>query len=881
MSLPGRRFLLAVGLTSLLTGFLFWVPIAVAAAPAPELWIGDGPFTRNQTIELGFIQRDNAGGAISQRRASNDPATSGGVLTHGVTVTDDGPWTLAAGPAGPRTVYGQYRYTSGVWSPVASITVTLDTTVDSAMYVDADPRGFFPSADAGVDFHDLMRSPTTPLFGAAYTVDSPGPNGVNVNAGDWAFGFGVDTGPITAGTYDAIATPAPDTVGPTHAIVSARGEQCDGTGPVTVNEIAFTADGDLQTLSADFRLDCFDGVISGSIRYGTIDPVAALDQDADAFLFGLQTVGAAPIQRSLVLTNLGDGPHTLGLAAISGPEAGDFAVVSDGCSGATLGVGDDCTVTVRFTVSARDQRKAFLEIPDESVSQRRRVFLQGFGQQPTSLELTADQVPAFGPAEATISATLRPDTASGTSGSGAIVSLDGVQLFGPSGEGLTDPSRRRDTYHVMVSPGHHTVASSFGPGGFYLGSTATPISFDVGIATSLELTTTTDDGVALGEPATLIARLTTGAAIPGGTLQIRDGVSHAVVASASVSGDDPQLTHTVTLGVGSHPYTADFTPSAPTVQGATDDYDLVVVDGHRPETQMDGALLQTNYFDAAAEFSSPDSPVTFECRVNAADWFACTSPMIFHGNPGLQVISVRAIGPDGLADRTPATKDWLIDISAPAVATPKASILGSSALDAGKVKLHVAWTASDIGVGVGSYDIETRADGGAWTPASSGVTSTSLDRTVSTGHTFDARVRGIDKLGNIGDWQVGGHTTLTQYGDGSASVDYSGHWTRSASPSYWGGVARVSSIAGAQATLRTSMRSVGWVSRVGPTRGKAKVYVDGVYVATVDLHAAQAAGPRVVWSRTWSTTGTHRVTVRVSGTTGHPSVVFDGFVVAR
>ncbi len=69
-------------------------------------------------------------------------------------------------------------------------------------------------------------------------------------------------------------------------------------------------------------------------------------------------------------------------------------------------------------------------------------------------------------------------------------------------------------------------------------------------------------------------------------------------------------------------------------------------------------------------------------------------------------------------------------------------------------------------------------------------------------------------------------------------------------------------------------------SRVGPTRGKAKVYVDGIYRTTIDLHAATAAGPRIVWALNTHSHRLHTVTIKVSGTAGHPSVVVDGFIVS-
>jgi hypothetical protein len=93
-------------------------------------------------------------------------------------------------------------------------------------------------------------------------------------------------------------------------------------------------------------------------------------------------------------------------------------------------------------------------------------------------------------------------------------------------------------------------------------------------------------------------------------------------------------------------------------------------------------------------------------------------------------------------------------------------------------------------------------------------------------------------------------------------------------------VAKASSKGGSSASIKATMKTIEWVSRIGPTRGKAKVAVDGVTVATVNLYSTTASGPRIVWSKTWSSAGSHRVTITIAGTVGHPSVIVDEFIVA-
>ena len=65
-----------------------------------------------------------------------------------------------------------------------------------------------------------------------------------------------------------------------------------------------------------------------------------------------------------------------------------------------------------------------------------------------------------------------------------------------------------------------------------------------------------------------------------------------------------------------------------------------------------------------------------------------------------------------------------------------------------------------------------------------------------------------------------------------------------------------------------------WVGPVGPTRGKAKVYLDGVYVATIDAYRSSYAARRVLFARNLAD-GSHTLKISALGTTGHPTVAID------
>ena len=84
--------------------------------------------------------------------------------------------------------------------------------------------------------------------------------------------------------------------------------------------------------------------------------------------------------------------------------------------------------------------------------------------------------------------------------------------------------------------------------------------------------------------------------------------------------------------------------------------------------------------------------------------------------------------------------------------------------------------------------------------------------------------------------------------------------------------------AGATAKITITGRSFAWVAAVGPARGKAKLYVNGNLVATVDLYRSKAASKVVVYSTTWTTSTSRTITIKVNGTSGHPRVDIDALV---
>ena len=116
-------------------------------------------------------------------------------------------------------------------------------------------------------------------------------------------------------------------------------------------------------------------------------------------------------------------------------------------------------------------------------------------------------------------------------------------------------------------------------------------------------------------------------------------------------------------------------------------------------------------------------------------------------------------------------------------------------------------------------------------------------------------------------------------GETSASIAYRGSWHSARHGGYAGGAVRYATKAGASATVAFTGSRITWFGPVGPTRGKARILVDGVAVRVVDLHRSGFKTRTVLFTKAWSAKGAHTLTIQVLGTKRHPMVAIDEFLV--
>jgi subtilisin family serine protease len=226
----------------------------------------------------------------------------------------------------------------------------------------------------------------------------------------------------------------------------------------------------------------------------------------------------------------------------------------------------------------------------------------------------------------------------------------------------------------------------------------------------------------------------------------------------------------------------------------------------------------------------------------------------------------------------------------PTANAPSASVatnlsLGRLPDGTNNVTLRASWpAATDPSDAIVGYQVEHSAGGGAYggTISTSASTRTALFRSLafSVGHRF--RVRAQDSDGDWSPWvESAVAVTPSAISDRSTSLSYHLTWRRDLRSLATNGTITTSSTAGATVRYRFTGRGVAVVAPTTSTRGKARIYIDGVYRATIDLRTATVQNRRVVYARNFGAFGTHTIEMRVVGTAGRPTVSLDGFVILR
>ncbi|MBA2382664.1 MAG: glycoside hydrolase family 25 protein [Chloroflexi bacterium] len=294
------------------------------------------------------------------------------------------------------------------------------------------------------------------------------------------------------------------------------------------------------------------------------------------------------------------------------------------------------------------------------------------------------------------------------------------------------------------------------------------------------------------------------------------------------------------------------------------------------------AIKRINFTsEVALDISGLPDGTTATWEVNPTTHTVSALTVTTAADPAATAVGTYPLTVTGVADgltRTTKLNLLIADGIAPTVKAPVTSLVANRTLGTSTVPVRVTWSATDPS-GISANALQRSINGGTWsTIALPTPTTTASDVSLPLSGTGQQRVRSTDRVANTSVWLRGPvvRTLLSQ--QSGPSITYSGTWHASTSSAWSGGSTRYATSAGASATYSFSGSSVAWVAARGSTRGSAKVYVDGVYAATVSLHSTTGQSRAIVFARNWPTVGAHKLEIVVVGTAGHPRVDVDAFV---
>lgn len=162
---------------------------------------------------------------------------------------------------------------------------------------------------------------------------------------------------------------------------------------------------------------------------------------------------------------------------------------------------------------------------------------------------------------------------------------------------------------------------------------------------------------------------------------------------------------------------------------------------------------------ATFTFSSTDPTATFECKIDSSDFRPCTTGDYTGLTEGAHTFEVRAYGPTGTYDPSPAVRSWTIDTSLDTT-PPDTTITGGPSGTTGDATPTFEFS-SEPGA-----TFECRVDTGAFSSCSSPLTVAAL---TDGAHTFE--VRATDAATNTDPTPASRTFTVdTSPGPGSAKI---------------------------------------------------------------------------------------------------------------
>jgi predicted phage tail protein len=220
----------------------------------------------------------------------------------------------------------------------------------------------------------------------------------------------------------------------------------------------------------------------------------------------------------------------------------------------------------------------------------------------------------------------------------------------------------------------------------------------------------------------------------------------------------------------------------------------------------------------------------------------------------------------------------------PTAHVPYSAIQVGATMGQTAANVRVLWaSATDPSSPITGYELERSQDGGPWGDTMQRTAAQNeAVITLPYGRAFQFRVRAVDRAGNWSPWvATPGATRLYPVDDRNSAIARRGTWVRITSAGAYKSTESVSSVARSRLTLAFTGRSVAVVASTGPHRGRANIYIDGVFISTINTKSATIRARQVVFVRYLAAGGNHTITFEATGSGTYPVVALDAFLVLK
>ena len=218
----------------------------------------------------------------------------------------------------------------------------------------------------------------------------------------------------------------------------------------------------------------------------------------------------------------------------------------------------------------------------------------------------------------------------------------------------------------------------------------------------------------------------------------------------------------------------------------------------------------------------------------------------------------------------------------PTASAPFVSLIFGESMNRPNVRIRLTWpAATDPTSAIAGYEVESSRAGAAWVSVFKGSGSQREARSlVDYNVSYRFRVRGRDAAGHWSPWVVSPTVTKVRpVDDRSTAISRSGAWSRSTTSTAWASTLLGSTSSTASLTWRFTGHAAAVVSPMNPRLGKAKLYVDGKFIKTINLYSSVGKSRQIVYTGFFSAGGKHTLTIRSTGSTPNRLFMVDAFLV--